>query len=254
MDRLGPGGDDILRRAGLNVRQTSVPSKRPTRRLVNHGFGRGWRHVVCASGNTITHRAPIMISTAQTRAMFVAALALATFAACSGKEAREQTAAASLDTVTTSATPAVGPGVHVTRTDAASVRHAMEYELTPQNFSAFLAAADSLAALAGRDSAARTHLNADLSDAAASDADAGLRWLEADSVVNRAINSAGISVKDYFVESVAIAQAERFVGNPKAAPPTPALTKNAEFLQSRAADLERLRALREGRPVVIVKP
>ena len=187
-----------------------------------------------------------MSPTVHTRLTLGALIALVTLAASSNKEAREQAAAGSLDTVTTSATPAVGPGVHVTRTDAKSVRRAMEYELTPHNFATFLAAADSLAALAARDSSVRAYVSADLSDAGSPDADAGLRWLEADSLVSNAINSAGISVKDYFVEGIAIAAAERFVGDPKVAPPTPTLTKNAEFLRSRAADLARLRALKMG--------
>jgi hypothetical protein len=72
--------------------------------------------------------------------------------------------------------------------------------------------------------------------------------------VSAAINGAGISVKDYYVESIAIAAAERFLGNPDVAPPTPAMTKNAEFLRAHTADLAKLRDLREGRPVVTVKP
>jgi hypothetical protein len=61
-------------------------------------------------------------------------------------------------------------------------------------------------------------------------------------------------VEDYFVESIAIADADRFIADPGAAPPTPALTKNAEFLRSHQADVERLKALREGKPVVTVTP
>lgn len=194
-----------------------------------------------------------MIRILRTSLTMSAAIALAA-TACSNKQAREQAAAGSLDTVSTAATPAAGPGVHVTRTDANSVSLATEYELTPANFSAFLAAADSLGALAARDSAARVHLFADLTDAGSTDADAGLRWLEADSAVAAAINSAGISVKDYYIASIAIAAGERFLGNPQAAPPTPAITKNAEFLRSHAAELDRLRALRDGQPVVTVKP
>jgi hypothetical protein len=50
-------------------------------------------------------------------------------------------------------------------------------------------------------------------------------------------------VKDYFVAAIAVAQAERFMGNPKAAPPTPTLPSNAEFLKAHAGELQALRAL-----------
>jgi hypothetical protein len=81
-----------------------------------------------------------------------------------------------------------------------------------------------------------------------------LRWLQANASVTSAINRAGLPVQDYFIEAIAIADADRFIGNPGAAPPTPALSKNAEFLRSHQADVERLRALREGKPVVTVTP
>jgi hypothetical protein len=63
-----------------------------------------------------------------------------------------------------------------------------------------------------------------------------------------------LSVKDYFVASIAIAAAERFIADPKAAPPTPSLAKNAEFLRSHRLDLDRLRAEREGKPVITSTP
>lgn len=154
----------------------------------------------------------------------------------------------------TAATPAVGPGVQVTRTDGKSVTRATRYELTPDNFAKFLAAADSLAALTARDSLERAHLTANITDAGSTDADAGLKWLESDSAASRVINAAGISVKDYFVQSIAIAAASHFMADPKAAPPTPTLTRNAEFLRSHKADLDRLSAQRGGNPVVTVTP
>jgi len=192
-------------------------------------------------------------------------LASATLAAACGRDRSNDSrssAAGSLDTSavdtaalrTLGATPATGPGIHVTRTDGKSVTRAMRYELTSDNFSHFLAAADSVVAVASRDSSARAALGSNLTDAASTDADAGRKWLEAIPPVNTAINQAGISVKDYFVAGIAIAAAERFTADPKAAPPTPSLSKNAEFLRSHTADLKRLHTQEALRPVVVSKP
>ena len=104
------------------------------------------------------------------------------------------------------------------------------------------------------DSSARVALQTNLTDAGSSDNDAGRKWLEAIAPVNAAINQAGLSVKDYFVAGIAIAAAERFITDPKAAPPTPSLTRNAEFLRSHTADLEKLHTQEGLRPVVVSKP
>jgi hypothetical protein len=176
---------------------------------------------------------------------------------CSRSGADERSAAGTVDSAaarTTAITPAVGPGVQVTRTDAKSVTKAMDYELTPENFAKFLAAADSLSAIEGRDPATRSHLSANLEDAGSTDVDAGLKWLESNDSVSKAINSAGISVRDYFVTSIATAAAARFIDDPKSAPATPAMSKNAELLRSHKADLARLQAQRDHKPVVTATP
>ena len=174
------------------------------------------------------------------------------------KRADERTAAGTVDTSAgtslTTVTPAVGPGVQVTRTDEKSERKALEYELTQDNFSKFLAAADSISALSARDSATRNHLATNITDAGATDDDAGLKWLESNDSLSRVINGAGISVRDYYVTSLATAAAARFLNDPKAAPGTPTLRKNADFLRTRRADLDHLQALRDNRPVVTAKP
>jgi hypothetical protein len=178
-------------------------------------------------------------------------------AACSRKGGQERTAAGAVDSAearTTAITPAAGPGVQVTRTDAKSVTKATDYELTPENFAKFLAAADSVTAIEGRDAATRSHLSANLEDAGSTDLDAGLKWLESSDSVSKAINSAGISVRDYFVMSIATAEASRFMSDPKSAPGTPTLAKNAEFLRSHTADLAKLQAQREHKPVVTASP
>ena len=190
--------------------------------------------------------------------------ATALFSACGRDRSNDNraSAAGALDTATgdtaslrtSGATPATGPGIHVTRTDGKSVTRSMRYELTPDNFSHFLAAADSVVAVASRDSAARAALQSNLTDAGSTDNDAGLKWLESIAPANTAINQAGISVKDYYVMGIAIAAAERFMADPKSAPPTPALAKNAEFLRSHTADLDKLHAEEALRPVVTSKP
>jgi hypothetical protein len=189
--------------------------------------------------------------------MLTVVVAAGILVGCS-KKTDEQTAAGTVDTSAgtslTTVTPAVGPGVQVTRTDAKSEQKALEYELTQDNFTKFLAAADSVAALSGRDSATRNHLATNITDAGSTDSDAGLKWLESNDSLSRVINSAGISVRDYYVTSLATAAAARFLNDPKAAPGTPTLRKNADFLKTRQADLDHLQALRDNRPVVTAKP
>ena len=190
-----------------------------------------------------------------TTRLSIAAIALLALAACG--RGHDESASGAVDTAalkTSSATPAVGPGVQVTRTDGKSVTRSTRYELTDGNFAKFLAAADSLAALEGRDATMQKYLTSDITDAGSTDSDAGLKWLESNDSVSNAINSAGISVKDYYVQSLAIAAASHFMDNPKAAPPTPTLGKNAEFLRGHTADLARLEALRSGRAEVTVTP
>ncbi len=201
------------------------------------------------------------LKTSRRRALRGAALvatmtATAAVAACS-KSGDQRSASGGLDAAilaTGSVSPAAGPAVQVTRTDSKSVDKAMKYELTTQNFSEFKAAADSIDALVQRDSTARAYLANNLTDAGSTDADAGLRWLEASPTVTAAIESAGISVRDYFVQAIAIAAAQRFIDDPKAAPPTPTLAKNARFLADHRTDLERLALLRANTPVVITTP
>ena len=185
------------------------------------------------------------------------AVAAVVLVGCS-KRADERTASGTVDTSAgtslTTVTPAVGPGVQVTRTDEKSERKALEYELTQDNFAKFLGAADSISALSGRDKTTRDHLATNITDAGSTDSDAGLKWLESSDSLSRVINGAGISVRDYYVTSLATAAAARFLNDPKAAPGTPTLRKNADFLKSRQADLDHLQALRDNRPVVTVKP
>ena len=160
-------------------------------------------------------------------------------------------AAASIDTgMNNAATPVAGGTAQITPTDAKSVEHATEYKLTEQNFRQFIAASDSLVALRRRDPAVRALFDKEVSDAGVntqtSTMNAGRKRIEENAAVANVIESTGMSAKDYFVASIAIAQAERFMGNPKAAPPTPTLPDNAAFLQKHQAELAALRKLEGG--------
>jgi len=159
--------------------------------------------------------------------------------------------AATADTgLSNAATPVAGGSAQITPTDAKSVEHATEYKLTDTNFRQFIAASDSLAALRARDPAVRALFDKQVNDAGTSTStttnNAGRIRLENNPAVSQAITSTGMSVKDYFVAAIAVAQAERFMGNPASAPPTPALPDNAKFLNAHAAELQTLRRLEGG--------
>ena len=169
-------------------------------------------------------------------------------------------AAATVDTgVGNATTPMAGGTAQITPADAKSVSDASEYKLTEQNLRQFIAASDSLAALRRRDPAVRAMFDKEVNDAGittdAQTRDAGRKRLEDNPAIANVIESTGMSARDYFVASIAIAQAERFIGNPKGAPPTAALPGNAEFLQKHQAELSRLRGLeRGGTPPVSASP
>jgi hypothetical protein len=144
-----------------------------------------------------------------------------------------------------SVTPAAGGAAQVTATDAKSVRLATEYKLTPENFNRFVKASDSLAVLRQHDGMVNALLNEQITDAGTgtyvSGTNAGVQHLESNAKINNAITSTGMSVPDYFVASIAIAQAERFLESPQAAPPTPTLGENIRFLQAHRAELQAMR-------------
>ena len=196
-------------------------------------------------------------STSPWRLTAMLLVASTAIAACSKKPDSQQISSGSIDpavAATTAATVAVGPGVHVTRTDAKSVTKALEYELTPQNFAQFMAAADSIATLERRDATVRAYLASNLDDAGSTERDAGLKWLQANGAISSAIASAGLSVHDYYIASIAIASAQRFMNDVQAAPATPTLADNAEFLHAHQEDLVRLQALRGHTPVATATP
>jgi hypothetical protein len=138
-------------------------------------------------------------------------------------------------------TKALGPGIQVTPTDEHNVNRAFDYKLTDNDWSRFLKAADTVAALRARDADVRAHLDSQIVGAKTDDA--GEKWLESDPKVSAAITSAGITVKDYYRLGLVSAQAVRFMDNPASAPPTPAGRANAEFVANHKADVEHLRSI-----------
>jgi len=176
--------------------------------------------------------------------------------ACGGKrdDARDS-AAGAMDTVatrdsaiiqTTAATPAVGPLIQVTKTDAKSVHDATQYRLTNDNFTKFTQVAESLAVLRARDPNVRQLEERPLTNAGSTEENAGLKLLESNDAISGTIAHGGLSTRDYFVMGIAIAGASRFIDDPKAAPPTPSEQENATFLRSHTAQLTRLRELSRG--------
>ena len=149
-------------------------------------------------------------------------------------------------------TDAIGPGIQVTPTDEHNVNRSFDLKLDDTNWSKFMKAADSVADLRARDPEVRQYLDQRIVGATTDDA--GLKWLQSNPKVSAAIVSAGLSVKDYYRLGIVIADATRFMNDPKAAPPTPAGRSNAEFVRNHQADLEHLKAVTQGSPVVQTKP
>jgi hypothetical protein len=141
---------------------------------------------------------------------------------------------------------AIGPGIQVTTTDEHNVNRSFDLKLTDEDWSRFLKAADSVAALRARDAQVRQHLDAQIAGARADDA--GEKWLESDPKVSAAITSAGLTVKNYYRLGIVTANALRFMNNPNSAPPTPSGRSNADFVRSHRADIEHLRAISQGTP------
>src|SRR3954468_4721917 len=143
-----------------------------------------------------------------------------------------------------SVTPAEGGVAKLTATDTKSVYNAGKYKLTNENFRQFIVATDSVLALRSRDPQVRDFLDKNITDAGngteSEGWDAGRKRLEQHPTIAAAIEGTGMSVKDYFVAAIAIAQAERFMGNPSAAPSTAVGRINAEFLNAHKSELAAL--------------
>lgn len=168
-------------------------------------------------------------------AWIAAALLLAT--ACEDDGTNREQAAADTLPVASEVTPAANlPPVPAA--DGEVVRDAVEYEITDEKFDAFAKASESLAYLRARDASVRSLLEQPGTDSTNASV---LERLEQHPQVSTAINSAGISVRDYYTMAVALAAAQRFMNNPEAAPPTPVGRKNAEWAQRNKGELAKLR-------------
>lgn len=177
------------------------------------------------------------------RVSTVVALVLLT-AACGRDESRASDSAAAVAAVDTSQgtatlTPAA-PAPQPTAEDAKVVRDALEFKLTEDNLNKFMKAGSSLAFLRARDSQVRGYL-ASMAGSRAKNDDAALERLERHAQLRKAISDAGLSPRDYYTMSIAIASAQRFIDDPNAAPPTPTLSDNAKFLRDHKQHLAHLR-------------
>lgn len=150
----------------------------------------------------------------------------------------------------TAATMAVGPLIYVTKTDDKSVHDATQLQLTEQRLKQFMAAAESLNALRGRDQRVQQLEQTNLQNAGSTELNAGLKMLESDTGIVRAVQSTGLSVRDYYVTGITIAGAMHYVPDPKAAPPTPAAESNAKLLRAHQSELQRIAVLDQGGVVV----
>jgi len=189
----------------------------------------------------------ILHATSHVRRQSTALVATALIAAfgCGGGEGSRASdsaaGAANVDTTpaTASVTPAA-PAPPPTAEDAKVVRDALEFRLTEDNLNKFIKAGSSLAFLRARDAQVRAFLE-QVGGTQAKNDDAALERLQNNAQVSRAINDAGISVRDYYTMSIAIASARRFIDNPNAAPPTPTLSDNAKFLRDHREHLAHLK-------------
>jgi hypothetical protein len=156
-----------------------------------------------------------------------------------GADSAAGVAAPDTTQATTTLTPAA-PAPQPTAEDAKVVRDALEFKLTEDNVNKFIKAGSSLAFLRARDAQVRGYLESVAGSREQND-DAALERLESHPQIAKAISDAGLSVRDYYTMSLAIASAQRFIDNPEAAPPTPTLADNARFLRDNRQHLAHLR-------------
>ncbi len=167
-------------------------------------------------------------------------VALALSACSDGKQAAADSARFATDTVPiTTTTAPVGPIPTVPAADGDLMRDALQYEITDQQFANFVRASEALAFLRSRDMNVRSMLE---QAGTAADTTTGslLQRLENHPQVSLAINNAGISVRDYYVMAITLANARRHAGNPEGSPPTRVGRTNAEWYARNQAQLTRL--------------
>lgn len=171
-------------------------------------------------------------------AVFTVALALS---ACGDSDqAAQDSARFATDTMpATTSTAPVGPIPSLPAADGDLMRDALEFQITDENFAKFVRASEALSFLRSRDMNVRSMLE---QAGTSADTTTGslLERLESHPQVSQAIANAGMTVRDYYVMAIALANARRHAANPEGAPPTPVGTANAEWLAKNQGQLARL--------------
>ena len=167
-----------------------------------------------------------------------ATLALVT--ACDRGAIAEDSARMAADTapVSTAPTPA-GPLGTVTAADSDLMMDALAFQITDQSFATFVRASEALSFLRARDMNVRSMLE-QAGTTADTSTNSLLERLERHPQVSQAIANAGMTVKDYYVMAIALANAQRHAANPETAQPTPAGKANAEWVARNRAQLAKL--------------
>lgn len=170
----------------------------------------------------------------------VITVALALNACGDSEKVAEDSARFATDTVPATATTVpAGPIPSVTAADGDLMRDALDFRLTDENFAAFAKASEALSFLRSRDMNVRSMLE---QAGTTADTTTGslLERLEGHPQVSQAITNAGMTVRDYYVMAIALANAQRHAGNPEAAPPTPVGQANAAWVAKNQGQLARL--------------
>lgn len=166
--------------------------------------------------------------------------ALAALGACDSGAIAEDSARLAADTtfIASTTTPA-GPLPAVPPQDSDLMMDALEFRITDENFARFVRASEALSYLRARDMNVRSMLE-QAGTAADTTAYSLLDRLEQHPQVSQAITNAGMTVKEYYVMAIAIANARRHAANPEGAPPTPTGRENAEWVARNQSQLAKL--------------
>lgn len=167
--------------------------------------------------------------------------ALVVLAACGDKgEIAQDSARMAADTMPVVATaPAAGPLGAVPPADSDLSMDALEFQITDQSFATFVKASEALSFLRARDMNVRSML-AQTGTTADTSTQSLVDRLEKHPQISQAIANAGMTVKDYYVMAIAIANAQRHAASPETAPPTPAGKANAEWVARNRSQLGKL--------------
>lgn len=166
---------------------------------------------------------------------------LAVVAACGDRgEIAQDSARMVADTVpVTATTPAAGPLGTVPPADGDLMMDALEFQITDQSFATFVRASEALSFLRARDMNVRSML-AQTGTTADTSTRSLVERLEKHPQISQAIANAGMTVKDYYVMAIAIANAQRHAASPETTPPTPAGKANAEWVARNRSQLRKL--------------